>query len=83
VRALRRTGRVALASLLLAGCGGGSTSDRPRPTVAQQSTAPVLARFQRNGGLAATLDVVTIRTDGAVRIDNRHGARDGASRTSA
>lgn len=33
----------------------------------------MLARFQRNGGLAATLDVVTIRTDGAARIDNRHG----------
>jgi hypothetical protein len=32
-----------------------------------------LVNYQRNGGLAATLDTVTVRTDGATRADKRYG----------
>ena len=32
-----------------------------------------LVAFQRNGGLAATLDTVTVRADGTTRSDKRYG----------
>ena len=35
--------------------------------------AAELVNFQRNGGLAATLDTVTVRADGATRADKRYG----------
>ena len=51
------------------GCGGGSkqTASKPPPTAAE------LVNYQRNGGLAATLDTVSVRTDGATRADKRYG----------
>jgi hypothetical protein len=60
-----------LATLLvvLAGCGGASgrhPAPPPRP-------AAELVNFQRNGGLAATLDTVTVRADGTTRADKRYG----------
>ncbi len=51
----------------LAACGGASPAHRPPPR------APELVAFQRNGGLAATLDTVTVRADGATRADKRYG----------
>jgi hypothetical protein len=51
------------------GCGGGSkrTASKPPPTAAE------LVNYQRNGGLAATLDTVSVRSDGATRADKRYG----------
>jgi len=53
----------------LAGCG--SASERPAPS--RPHRAAELVNFQRNGGLAATLDTVTVRADGATRADKRYG----------
>jgi len=53
------------------GCGGGLTSQPSPPT--KRIAAPVLVAFQRNGGLAATLDALVIRTDGSARLDKRYG----------
>ena len=53
----------------LAGCGG--TSERHAP--ARPQHAAELVNYQRNGGLAATLDTVSVRTDGATRADKRYG----------
>jgi hypothetical protein len=53
----------------LGACGGGSqptTSPPPRK-------AAELVNYQRNGGLAATLDTVSVRTDGTTRADKRYG----------
>ena len=53
----------------LAGCGGASehrAAPRPQPPAE-------LVNFQRNGGLAATLDTVTVRADGTTRADKRYG----------
>jgi hypothetical protein len=53
----------------LAGCGGASEHRAaPRPQRAAE-----LVNFQLNGGLAATLDTVTVHTDGATRADKRYG----------
>jgi hypothetical protein len=55
--------------LALAGCGGGSERVAPaRPRVAAE-----LVNYQRNGGLAATLDTVSVRANGATRADKRYG----------
>jgi hypothetical protein len=54
---------------VLAGCGASSArhpAPPPRP-------AAELVNFQRNGGLAATLDTVTVRADGTTRADKRYG----------
>ena len=53
----------------LAGCGRGS--ERHAATSARP--AAELVNFQRNGGLAATLDTVNVRTDGMTRADKRYG----------
>ena len=54
----------------LAGCGGASkqTASAPRAAAAAE-----LVNYQRNGGLAATLDTVSVRADGATRADKRYG----------
>ena len=41
------------------------------PAVAAR--AAELVNYQRNGGLAATLDTVSVRTDGSTRADKRYG----------
>ena len=58
---------------VLAGCGGASKpAAAPRgPAVAAR--AAELVNYQRNGGLAATLDTVSVRTDGSTRADKRYG----------
>jgi hypothetical protein len=53
----------------LAACGRGS--ERHAATSARP--AAELVNFQRNGGLAATLDTVTVHADGATRTDKRYG----------
>ncbi len=59
---------------LVAACGADKTAPTdPTTTPTPRQAAPVLARFQRNGGLVATLDVVTLRTDGTARLDKRYG----------
>src|SRR3954447_17594158 len=58
---------------LLAGCASAS---KPAPAARRHAVAPraaELVNYQRNGGLAATLDTVTVRTDGATRADKRYG----------
>src|SRR6476469_2214141 len=63
------------AALLVAGCGDSAdttattaTGARPQPTAAK-----TLVTFQRNGGLAATLDELTVRADGSATLDKRYG----------
>jgi hypothetical protein len=59
----------------LAACGSTATperrSARPAPRARQ------LVFFQRNGGLAATLDAVTIRADGTAHYEKRYGGAGG------
>ena len=54
----------------LAGCGG-AVQAAPLPPPPHR--AAELVNFQRNGGLAATLDTVSVRTDGTTRADKRYG----------
>ena len=57
------------AALLVAGCGGSTeTTAKPR-----RAAARTLVTFQRNGGLAATLDELTVRADGSATLDKRYG----------
>lgn len=56
-------------AVALAGCGGGSERQAPPPP----RPAAELVNFQRNGGLAATLDTVTVHTDATTRADKRYG----------
>jgi hypothetical protein len=70
---------------LLAACGGGAERAAPAPrdaaapaprdaaTPARAPQAAELVNYQRNGGLAATLDTVIVRADGATRSDKRYG----------
>ena len=54
---------------LVAGCGDRpATTAKPRPAAAR-----TLVTFQRNGGLAATLDELTVRADGRATLDKRYG----------
>jgi hypothetical protein len=53
-----------------AACGGASSTPKPAQPARQ---APELVAFQRNGGFTATLDTVTVRTDGSTRADKRYG----------
>ncbi len=69
----------------LAGCGGASQPAAPTrsagATAAHRDAAAAprphqaaeLVNYQRNGGLAATLDTVSVRTDGSTRADKRYG----------
>jgi hypothetical protein len=60
-----------LMALLIALAGCGSTSEHHAP--AQAHRAAELVNYQRNGGLAATLDTVSVRSDGTTRADKRYG----------
>jgi hypothetical protein len=55
--------------IALAGCGSASEQHAP----ARAYRAAELVNYQRNGGLAATLDTVTVRADGTTRADKRYG----------
>jgi hypothetical protein len=58
---------------VLAGCGSAS---KPAAAPRRHAVAPragELVNYQRNGGLAATLDTVSVRTDGSTRADKRYG----------
>lgn len=63
---------LALAAVL-AGCGSASKPAREAHRGAVAPRAAELVDYQRNGGLAATLDTVTVRADGATRADKRYG----------
>jgi len=67
----------AAVAALLAGCGGASKPAAPATSgaaaAARPHQAPELVNYQRNGGLAATLDTVNVRTDGSTRADKRYG----------
>jgi hypothetical protein len=56
-------------AIAVSGCGG--TRSRPPAPGAQRPAE--LVNFQRNGGLAATLDTVTVHADGTTRADKRYG----------
>jgi len=58
---------------VLAGCGGGSAPPAGTPPA---RVAPIVF-FQRNGGLAATLDTVAVRRDGAAHMEKRYGGAGG------
>jgi hypothetical protein len=62
---------------VLAGCGGASKPAAPAASDAaappRPHPAPELVNYQRNGGLAATLDTVSVRTDASTRADKRYG----------
>lgn len=63
-------------ALALASCGDDRAAPAARTqaaTIAQPREAPVLADFQRNGGLAATLDKLVVRRDGSATLDKRYG----------
>ena len=68
--------RYLLAIALVAGLAGCGSASKPAPAARRGAVAPPaaeLVNYQRNGGLAATLDTVTVRTDGATRADKRYG----------
>jgi hypothetical protein len=58
---------------VLAGCGNASKPAAPARGHAATARAAELVNYQRNGGLAATLDTVSVRTDGSTRADKRYG----------
>jgi uncharacterized protein YceK len=58
---------------VLAGCGSASKPAAPARGHAAAPRAAELVNYQRNGGLAATLDTVSVRTDGSTRADKRYG----------
>jgi hypothetical protein len=57
-------------ALAVTACGGSAPAHHD-PAPPRQ--APELVAFQRNGGFTATLDTVTVRTDGSTRADKRYG----------
>jgi hypothetical protein len=63
---------IALAAVL-AGCGSASKPAAAPRGHAVAARAAELVNYQRNGGLAATLDTVSVRTDGSTRADKRYG----------
>jgi hypothetical protein len=62
-----------VALLVTLGACGGASEQRSAPPAAARPPAAELVNYQRTGGLAATLDAVTVRTDGATRSDKRYG----------
>jgi hypothetical protein len=60
-------------ALAVAACGASKTHDVTSSTQHRARPARELVAFQRNGGLAATLDTVTVRADGSTRSDKRYG----------
>jgi hypothetical protein len=58
---------------VLAGCGSASKPAAPARRQTATPRAAELVNYQRNGGLAATLDTVSVRTDGSTRADKRYG----------
>ena len=56
-------------AIALAGCGAGDS----KPAAPAARRAAELVNYQRNGGLAATLDTVSVRSDGTTRADKRYG----------
>jgi hypothetical protein len=77
---MRRYACVFAAALGLAGCGSDAVPHRSssvRLPGASGRTAATLVFMQRNGGLAATLDTVTVRSDGSVRLERRYGGAGG------
>jgi hypothetical protein len=68
--------RYLLATVLVAALAGCGSASKPAPAARRAALAPrapELVNYQRNGGLAATLDTVTVRADGATRADKRYG----------
>ena len=58
---------------VLAGCGKASKPAPPAHGEAVARHAAELVNYQRNGGFAATLDTVSVRTDASTRADKRYG----------
>jgi hypothetical protein len=68
--------RYLLALALTSGLAGCGSASKPAPEAhrdAVATRAAELVNYQRNGGLAATLDTVTVRADGSTRADKRYG----------
>ena len=63
---------IALAAVM-AGCASASKPAAPARGHGVAPRAAELVNYQRNGGLAATLDTVTVRADGSTRADKRYG----------
>jgi hypothetical protein len=75
---MRRFAWVVAGALALAGCGSGDKSHaRARTQAVAKPRAATLVFMQRNGGLAATLDTVAVRTDGSVHLERRYGGAGG------
>jgi hypothetical protein len=73
-------------ALLLIACGApvaacGGTDPAARVATRPAPEPATLVAFQRDGGLAATLDALTVRADGSARLDKRYGGA--GRRTSA
>ena len=68
---------------VLAGCGSASKPATAPRGHAVAARAAELVNYQRNGGLAATLDTVSVRTDGGAAPTSATAARAGGSTTSA
>jgi hypothetical protein len=58
---------------VLVGCGKASKPAPPGHGDGVARRAAELVNYQRNGGLAATLDTVNVRIDGHTRADKRYG----------
>jgi putative hemolysin len=78
-----RCGTILLSGLLaLTGCGdpSGPTASRtpaPSATPAAKPAAPALVFCQRQGEGGATLDAITVRSDGTATLEKRHGGAGG------
>jgi hypothetical protein len=72
---------VLMALALLPACGGSEPAaqrqEAAKGRAPERPAAPELVFLQRNGGLAATLDTVSVRADGSVRLERRYGGAGG------
>ena len=59
--------------LALAACGGKDRRSTTGTAAPPNRPKPVLVDFQRNGGLAATLDHLRVYRDGTAVLDKRYG----------